>query len=265
MAPAEFHGSEAFRTLGKQVLPSLEGLNFMVYLSLLLSSWCACLPYLLPAVVGSWSVTTALLLSGCLCNPSELLLCWYSDAEVTAHWYLLVFQSKVGGGGRRRGGQRHKVKSQGACVTPASGCWISYTSSLWGIPPLPFISYPKDPEQLKPKPIPADWLQKNRPSSLKEAMERSIIYKLMKVIRHTELSNWHLPPPPIDTFLYIMGLVFILISFYYILCAWRREESLDRTAKSQLAASLLPHPILSTGLAALLLFAVSDPGVINHL
>ncbi|NXA83808.1 GTPB1 protein, partial [Thryothorus ludovicianus] len=30
--------------------------------------------------------------------------------------------SKVGGGGRRRGGQRHKVKSQGACVTPASGC-----------------------------------------------------------------------------------------------------------------------------------------------
>uniref|UniRef100_A0A8C3IH62 GTP-binding protein 1 n=1 Tax=Chrysemys picta bellii TaxID=8478 RepID=A0A8C3IH62_CHRPI len=31
-------------------------------------------------------------------------------------------KSKVGGGGRRRGGQRHKVKSQGACVTPASGC-----------------------------------------------------------------------------------------------------------------------------------------------
>ncbi|XP_038249246.1 GTP-binding protein 1 isoform X2 [Dermochelys coriacea] len=31
-------------------------------------------------------------------------------------------QSKVGGGGRRRGGQRHKVKSQGACLTPASGC-----------------------------------------------------------------------------------------------------------------------------------------------
>uniref|UniRef100_A0A674IIC9 GTP-binding protein 1 n=3 Tax=Terrapene triunguis TaxID=2587831 RepID=A0A674IIC9_9SAUR len=34
----------------------------------------------------------------------------------------LQAQSKVGGGGRRRGGQRHKVKSQGACVTPASGC-----------------------------------------------------------------------------------------------------------------------------------------------
>ncbi|XP_038249237.1 GTP-binding protein 1 isoform X1 [Dermochelys coriacea] len=31
-------------------------------------------------------------------------------------------KSKVGGGGRRRGGQRHKVKSQGACLTPASGC-----------------------------------------------------------------------------------------------------------------------------------------------
>ncbi|XP_029446058.1 GTP-binding protein 1 isoform X1 [Rhinatrema bivittatum] len=29
---------------------------------------------------------------------------------------------KVGGSGRRRGGQRHKVKSQGACMTPASGC-----------------------------------------------------------------------------------------------------------------------------------------------
>ncbi|XP_028934630.1 GTP-binding protein 1 isoform X1 [Ornithorhynchus anatinus] len=29
---------------------------------------------------------------------------------------------KVSGGGRRRGGQRHKVKSQGACGTPASGC-----------------------------------------------------------------------------------------------------------------------------------------------
>uniref|UniRef100_A0A452IIJ9 GTP-binding protein 1 n=1 Tax=Gopherus agassizii TaxID=38772 RepID=A0A452IIJ9_9SAUR len=34
----------------------------------------------------------------------------------------LQAQPKVGGGGRRRGGQRHKVKSQGACVTPASGC-----------------------------------------------------------------------------------------------------------------------------------------------
>uniref|UniRef100_A0A452IHZ8 Uncharacterized protein n=1 Tax=Gopherus agassizii TaxID=38772 RepID=A0A452IHZ8_9SAUR len=33
-----------------------------------------------------------------------------------------ALQPKVGGGGRRRGGQRHKVKSQGACVTPASGC-----------------------------------------------------------------------------------------------------------------------------------------------
>ncbi|XP_011352701.1 GTP-binding protein 1 [Pteropus vampyrus] len=29
---------------------------------------------------------------------------------------------KPSSGGRRRGGQRHKVKSQGACVTPASGC-----------------------------------------------------------------------------------------------------------------------------------------------
>ncbi|KAM6162460.1 GTP-binding protein 1 isoform 2-T2 [Erethizon dorsatum] len=31
-------------------------------------------------------------------------------------------QPKPSSGGRRRGGQRHKVKSQGACVTPASGC-----------------------------------------------------------------------------------------------------------------------------------------------
>ncbi|XP_054997112.1 GTP-binding protein 1 [Sorex araneus] len=31
-------------------------------------------------------------------------------------------QPKPGSGGRRRGGQRHKVKSQGACVTPAGGC-----------------------------------------------------------------------------------------------------------------------------------------------
>ncbi|XP_033721921.1 GTP-binding protein 1 isoform X5 [Tursiops truncatus] len=31
-------------------------------------------------------------------------------------------QPKPGSGGRRRGGQRHKVKSQGACLTPASGC-----------------------------------------------------------------------------------------------------------------------------------------------
>ncbi|KAF6118921.1 GTP binding protein 1 [Phyllostomus discolor] len=30
--------------------------------------------------------------------------------------------SKPSSGGRRRGGQRHKVKSQGACATPASGC-----------------------------------------------------------------------------------------------------------------------------------------------
>jgi len=40
---------------------------------------------------------------------------------------------------------------------------------------------------------------------------------------------------------------------------------LDRTEKSQLAASLLPDPTLSTGLAALLLFAVSDTGVIKQL
>lgn len=33
-----------------------------------------------------------------------------------------LFQPKPSSGGRRRGGQRHKVKSQGACVTPASGC-----------------------------------------------------------------------------------------------------------------------------------------------
>uniref|UniRef100_A0A0K8S1M8 GTP-binding protein 1 n=1 Tax=Crotalus horridus TaxID=35024 RepID=A0A0K8S1M8_CROHD len=31
-------------------------------------------------------------------------------------------QAKVGGGGRRRGGQRHKVKSQASIVTPAGGC-----------------------------------------------------------------------------------------------------------------------------------------------
>uniref|UniRef100_G3UDZ3 GTP-binding protein 1 n=1 Tax=Loxodonta africana TaxID=9785 RepID=G3UDZ3_LOXAF len=31
-------------------------------------------------------------------------------------------QPKPSSGGRRRGGQRHKVKSQGACGTPASGC-----------------------------------------------------------------------------------------------------------------------------------------------
>ncbi|XP_070109733.1 GTP-binding protein 1 isoform X3 [Equus caballus] len=31
-------------------------------------------------------------------------------------------QPKPSSGGRRRGGQRHKVKSQGACVTPGSGC-----------------------------------------------------------------------------------------------------------------------------------------------
>uniref|UniRef100_A0A8C2SK76 GTP-binding protein 1 n=1 Tax=Capra hircus TaxID=9925 RepID=A0A8C2SK76_CAPHI len=31
-------------------------------------------------------------------------------------------QPKPSSGGRRRGGQRHKVKSQGACMTPASGC-----------------------------------------------------------------------------------------------------------------------------------------------
>ncbi|XP_029446059.1 GTP-binding protein 1 isoform X2 [Rhinatrema bivittatum] len=34
----------------------------------------------------------------------------------------VLSQPKVGGSGRRRGGQRHKVKSQGACMTPASGC-----------------------------------------------------------------------------------------------------------------------------------------------
>uniref|UniRef100_G1U6D0 GTP-binding protein 1 n=1 Tax=Oryctolagus cuniculus TaxID=9986 RepID=G1U6D0_RABIT len=34
----------------------------------------------------------------------------------------LLPQPKPSSGGRRRGGQRHKVKSQGACVTPASGC-----------------------------------------------------------------------------------------------------------------------------------------------
>lgn len=34
----------------------------------------------------------------------------------------LQLQPKPSSGGRRRGGQRHKVKSQGACVTPASGC-----------------------------------------------------------------------------------------------------------------------------------------------
>ncbi|EQB77192.1 GTP binding protein 1 isoform 1-like protein [Camelus ferus] len=34
----------------------------------------------------------------------------------------LQSQPKPGSGGRRRGGQRHKVKSQGACMTPASGC-----------------------------------------------------------------------------------------------------------------------------------------------
>ncbi|XP_073448623.1 GTP-binding protein 1 [Aquarana catesbeiana] len=34
----------------------------------------------------------------------------------------LQAQPKTGGGGRRRGGQRHKVKSQGACVAPAGGC-----------------------------------------------------------------------------------------------------------------------------------------------
>ncbi|KAM5148228.1 GTP-binding protein 1 [Mantella aurantiaca] len=34
----------------------------------------------------------------------------------------LQAQPKTSGGGRRRGGQRHKVKSQGACVAPAGGC-----------------------------------------------------------------------------------------------------------------------------------------------
>ncbi|XP_072277191.1 GTP-binding protein 1 isoform X2 [Pyxicephalus adspersus] len=34
----------------------------------------------------------------------------------------LQAQPKTGGGGRRRGGQRHKVKSQGACAAPAGGC-----------------------------------------------------------------------------------------------------------------------------------------------
>ncbi|KAH0616890.1 hypothetical protein JD844_028343 [Phrynosoma platyrhinos] len=31
-------------------------------------------------------------------------------------------KAKAGGGGRRRGGQRHKVKAQGAIMTPAGGC-----------------------------------------------------------------------------------------------------------------------------------------------
>ncbi|XP_027728739.1 GTP-binding protein 1 [Vombatus ursinus] len=35
---------------------------------------------------------------------------------------VLQPQPKASSGGRRRGGQRHKVKSQGACVMPASGC-----------------------------------------------------------------------------------------------------------------------------------------------
>ncbi|XP_018425452.1 PREDICTED: GTP-binding protein 1, partial [Nanorana parkeri] len=36
--------------------------------------------------------------------------------------YSVQVRSKTGGGGRRRGGQRHKVKSQGSCVAPAGGC-----------------------------------------------------------------------------------------------------------------------------------------------
>ncbi|XP_054130479.1 GTP-binding protein 1 isoform X1 [Melozone crissalis] len=77
MALAGSHGSEAFRILGNQSLPSLRGKT----------SWCICLssfphgvsvsllPYLLLAVVESCSVTTALPLSECVCDPSEFLLC----------------------------------------------------------------------------------------------------------------------------------------------------------------------------------------------
>ncbi|XP_059328280.1 GTP-binding protein 1 isoform X1 [Ammospiza nelsoni] len=77
MAHTGSHGSEAFRNLGNQSLPSLRGKT----------SWCICLssfphgvsvsllPYLLLAVVESCSVTTALPLSECVCDPSEFLLC----------------------------------------------------------------------------------------------------------------------------------------------------------------------------------------------
>lgn len=170
-----------------KVFPAWRAKLHGASLSLLLPLWCVCFP---PALSSSCSgrklISQNYLAAVWMCVwsigiPAVLisqLKGWLLCTKVS-----LVFQSKVGGGGRRRGGQRHKVKSQGACVTPASGCWISYSSSLWGIPPIPFISYPKDPEQHKPKPIPADWLQKNCPSSLQEVMERNIIYKLMKVIR----------------------------------------------------------------------------------
>ncbi|KAM9326101.1 GTP-binding protein 1 [Gastrophryne carolinensis] len=45
-----------------------------------------------------------------------------ATAGATSGATALPAQPKTGGGGRRRGGQRHKVKSQGACVAPAGGC-----------------------------------------------------------------------------------------------------------------------------------------------
>lgn len=40
------------------------------------------LPYLLPAVVESWSVKTTLPLSECVCDQLEFLLCWYLSWRV---------------------------------------------------------------------------------------------------------------------------------------------------------------------------------------
>lgn len=55
-------------------------------------------------------------------SPAPLLSCPAPSGLLLLKLLLSPFQPKPSSGGRRRGGQRHKVKSQGACVTPASGC-----------------------------------------------------------------------------------------------------------------------------------------------
>ena len=53
-----------------------------------------------------------------LCCPVLPCSRWATASQAPSS----LFQPKPSSGGRRRGGQRHKVKSQGACMPPASGC-----------------------------------------------------------------------------------------------------------------------------------------------